>query len=74
MYVNPDYPSKAALKRALAEGARVTVFAPGLGTPREAGIETVEGPHYPKPHSWYGQVEVKKDEASGDILVVRVVK
>lgn len=72
MYVQPNYPSKAALKRALAAGERVTVFAPGLGSPRESGIETIEGPHYPKPHSWYAQVEVKKDEATGDILVVRV--
>lgn len=44
----------------------VRVFAPGLGTPQENGWETVEGPHYPKPHRWYSQVLVK------DGLVVQV--
>jgi hypothetical protein len=33
----------------------------------ENGRVTVEGPHYPKPHTWYAQVEVK------DRQVVKVV-
>jgi len=68
MYVSPNFPSKKALREALARGETVTVFAPGLGTPKDNGVETVEGPHYPKPHTWYAQVEVK------DSLVVKVVK
>lgn len=55
MYVNPNFPSKAALKRALAEGQSVDVFAPGLGTVPLNGSVSLEGPHYPKPHTWYGQ-------------------
>ncbi len=34
----------------------VTIFAPGLGSPKHDGWETVEGPHYPEPHRWYAQV------------------
>jgi hypothetical protein len=37
----------------------VTLWAPGLGEPKANGTEYVEGPHYPKPHTWYAQVEVK---------------
>lgn len=37
----------------------VTLYAPGLGEPIHNGTETVEGPHFPEPHRWYAQVEVK---------------
>jgi hypothetical protein len=70
MYVSPNYPSKAALRRALVAGERVTVFAPGLGTP-SVGRETVEGPHYPRPHTWYAQVATERD--GNDIIVTRVI-
>lgn len=53
-YVSPNYKSKAALKRALAEGAFVTAFPPGLGTVPLNGEVSIEGPHYPAPHTWYG--------------------
>lgn len=58
MYVAPNFKTKKALKEAIAKGETVTVFAPGLGTPKENGVETIEGPHYPKPHTWYARVEV----------------
>lgn len=58
MYVSPNFPTKAALKRAIAEGKAVEVFSPGLGTPPENGTVSVEGPHYPKPHTWYARVTV----------------
>lgn len=58
MYVNPNFKTKKALKDAVAKGDVVTVFAPGLGNPPDTGSCTVEGPHYPKPHTWYGQVEI----------------
>lgn len=69
MYVNPNFKTKKALKDAVAAGQRVTVFAPGLGSP-SIGRETIEGPHYPAPHSWYAQVETKLDE--GEVVVVKV--
>lgn len=59
MYTTTNYPTKKALKEAVANGETVTLFAPGLGAPKENGIEAVEGPHYPKPHSWYAEVTVE---------------
>lgn len=59
-YVNPNYPSKAALKRALAEGKSVSVFQPGLGDVPENGTIALEGPHYPKPHTWYATGTMKE--------------
>tara|TARA_Y100000310_G_scaffold233348_1_gene236212 strand:- start:16 stop:219 length:204 start_codon:yes stop_codon:yes gene_type:complete len=66
MYVNPNFPTKKSLKEAVARGDRVEVFSPGPFPPKQDGREFVEGPHYPKPHSWYAEVEVKGG------LVVRV--
>lgn len=56
MYATTNFPTKKALKAAVAAGEQVTVFAPGLGTPKTDGTEYLEGPHYPKPHTWYAQV------------------
>lgn len=36
----------------------VTIFAPGMGQPKDNGREFVEGPHYPALHTWYAAVEV----------------
>jgi hypothetical protein len=81
MYTQQNFKSKAALKRAVAawlecealtaagvpcKAEPVRLFAPGLGKPVENGREYVEGPHYPKPHTWYAEVEVKNG------IVVRV--
>lgn len=59
MYSNINFKSKAEFKRAVAEGKRVTLFAPGLGQPVENGDEYVEGPHFPQPHKWYAKVLMK---------------
>jgi len=53
-YVNPNFKSKKALKDALVAGTLVEVFQPGLGTVPLNGKISLEGPHYPKPHTWYG--------------------
>jgi len=53
MYVDPNFKSKAALKRAIAAGEIVSVFAPGMGTIVANGLVSLEGPHYPQPHTWY---------------------
>ncbi len=61
MYVSPNYKSKAALKRGLVAGEYVTIFQVGPfggNEPNDARGPAVEGPHYPAPHSWYGQVTV----------------
>jgi len=53
MYTVINFKSKKELKEAVLAGKEVRIFAPGLGTPVENGKETLCGPHYPKPHSWY---------------------
>lgn len=58
-YVNPNYKTKKALKDALKEGADIEVFQPGLGTVPVNGRIALEGPHYPEPHRWYANGEMK---------------
>ena len=59
MYTTTDYKSKKAFKDDVQAGKEVRLFAPGLGTPNDNGTETVCGPHYPKPHTWYASVTMK---------------
>ena len=67
MYTEKNYKSKKALKEAVAKGELVHLFAPGMGQPKMNGTEFVEGPHYPEPHRWYAQVEMK----DGRVIKVR---
>lgn len=69
MYTTENFKTKKALREAIKEGARVTFFQPGpWGHPGdvENGSITLEGPHYPAPHSWYAQATVENG------LVVKV--
>lgn len=59
MYTSKDFKTKKAFKEAIAKGEKITLYAPGLGTPAVNGTDFVEGPHYPKPHTWYAKVLVK---------------
>lgn len=67
MYTSKNYASKAAVKRDLAAGVRVTLTPNGLEQGVVNGTATVEGPWYPKPHSWYGRATVV------DGVVVKIV-
>ena len=58
MYTDKNFPTKKAFKEAVASGSQVRLFAPGMGSPKVNGTDFVEGPHYPKPHSWYAEVTV----------------
>ncbi len=58
-YVSPNFISKKSLKQALAAGDTIDVFQPGLGSVPTDGRIALEGPHYPKPHTWYAQGEMK---------------
>ena len=58
MYVSPNFKSKKALKEAITNGEKVSAFSPGPFPCRQNDIIAVEGPHYPKPHTWYARVEV----------------
>ena len=67
MYTTTNFTTKKALKEAVAAGQEVTLYAPGPGTsPKRDGIDYVEGPHSPRPHTWYAQVTMK------DGIVVKV--
>ena len=61
MYCDVNFKSKKALKDAVAAGKRVGVFQAGpFGNGNYTnGTFPVEGPHYPEPHRWYGQVTVQ---------------
>ena len=68
MYVTPNYPSKKALREAVTAGKSVEVFSPGPWPAPVNGDTSVEGPHYPKPHTWYARVRVQ------DGRVVKVLR
>jgi hypothetical protein len=60
MYCDINFPTKKALKEAVAAGRQVTIFSPGpFPVDCSTGRHAVEGPHYPKPHRWYATVVVK---------------
>jgi hypothetical protein len=59
MYANTNFKTKKALKEAVAGGAKIGIHAPGLGTPKINGVEYLEGPWYPKPHTWYAEVTME---------------
>lgn len=59
-YTSRNFKTKADLKRALANGDKLTVFAPNAmfaaAEPPRNGTVVVEGPHHPEPHRWYASV------------------
>jgi hypothetical protein len=59
-YTVVNFRTKRALKEAVANGEEVEVFQPGpFGPNVRDGVTLIEGPHYPEPHRWYAQAEVK---------------
>lgn len=58
-YVEGNPRTKKQLKEWVKEGRDVIVFEPGLGTVPRDGTVYLEGPHYPKPHTWYAQGTMK---------------
>jgi hypothetical protein len=67
MYVNPNFKTKKALKDAIVDGKNIEVFSPGIGDVPTNGTVYLEGPHYPEPHKWYAQGEMK----DGKLIKVR---
>lgn len=62
-YTYKNYKTKKAIKEDLAKGVKIKVFQPnaditGAHTP-DNGTVYLEGPHYPEPHKWYAQGEMK---------------
>lgn len=59
MYTVINYPSKKALREALARGTVVEVFQPGgMFASQTDGDVSLEGPHYPKSHTWYARARI----------------
>lgn len=58
MYASKNFKTKKEFKEAVAKGEQITLYSPGLGTPKVNGTEFVEGQWYPKPHTWYAEVTV----------------
>jgi hypothetical protein len=59
-YVDPDYKTKKEFKAAVLAGVKHRTYNPsGMFTTHQNGPDVIEGPHFPKPHRWYAQVEVK---------------
>lgn len=70
-YTDVDFTTKKALKEAVkasteGSGRAVTIYNPGLGIAPANGTAFLEGPHYPRPHTWYAKVTMK------DGIVVKV--
>lgn len=60
MYTDINFKTKKALKEAVAEGKKITVYQPGGIFPSKTdGAITIEGPHYPEPHKWYASAIIK---------------
>jgi hypothetical protein len=67
-YIDGNPTTKKMLKDWVTAGKDVTAFSPGpFGQPPENGEISVEGPHYPKPHTWYARVEIR----DGRVVKVR---
>lgn len=66
-YVDPNFKTKKALKEAVNAGDYVMVFSPGPYPVPQNGEVSIEGPHYPKPHTWYARVTVE----NGKVIKVK---
>lgn len=60
-YARTNFQTKKALKEAVASGepVEVTQWTPLGSASVPDGIAYLEGPHYPQPHTWYAQAEIK---------------
>lgn len=60
-YTDINFPTKKALREAVAGGKEVTCYQPGLGPDlsRYSGTVSLEGPHYPKAHTWYANATME---------------
>lgn len=68
MYTERNFKTKKEMKAAFAAGEKIYVYQPGGFFPGKTdGQVSLEGPHYPKPHSWYARVEIK------DSVVTKII-
>ncbi len=68
MYTTTNFKTKKALKEAVARGDEIYTYQPGGIFPAQKnGKITLEGPHYPQPHTWYAEAEI----VDGKVVKVR---
>lgn len=58
MYTETNFKTKKALKEAVKAGQEIGVYSPGPFSAKTEGRVSLEGPHYPAPHSWYASAEI----------------
>ena len=60
MYTVQNFRTKKELREALASGKEILVENPGLNwlVPGDGKV-FLEGPHYPAPHTWYAEGEMR---------------
>jgi len=68
MYCEENFLTKKALKEALARKKQLRVVQPGYQSigPNYTGRVVLEGPHFPRPHTWYATADLV------DGIIVRV--
>lgn len=61
MYTDVNFKTKKAFKEAVKNGAKISVWQPGpfYGAVPANGSVSIEGPHYPAPHTWYARAEIR---------------
>lgn len=63
MYTVKNFRTKKELKEAIKNGEKIGIYQPNnmFGTPDpKEGTYSVEGPWYPKPHTFYASVTLKE--------------
>ncbi len=60
MYTEKNYKTKKEFMLDYKAGKEIYVYQPNQMFPVSGnGCVSIEGPHYPKAHSWYARVEIK---------------
>jgi len=67
MYVEGNPKTKKQLRELVTAGRQPCVFSPGPFPAPTMGDTSVEGPHYPAPHTWYARVRL---DGAGRIVKV----
>lgn len=58
IYASVETKSKKELKEKVANGEKISVFELSpFGRSKKVGVMSICGPHYPKPHKWYAEIE-----------------
>lgn len=60
-YTVKNFKTKKLLNEALAKGEEIRCYQSGLGPDLSdyTGTVCLEGPHYPKPHTWYARATLE---------------